>query len=450
MKRANRVAKAAVLAILSLFCVQMYAQDLLDSVLYAESLLNQEKYDDAYNALTRLEDKCVNSNRDSVKVVFYESMGLMKFFQKDFTGAIRYYKFVPQLYERLNIRNSGYIESFLMLGMSYQRLGNDSIAEKYYRTGLMRTVNAKNSSEYRSDFYLNLGQIYKDHGDSILATECFKRISPKSRGELMDGKTDSLIDYREAQALELIQRGEYEQSLLVYDKLIENVKETMGTSNEEYARLLFTKALVLSNNLSRNEEAKPLFREVSNMRKILSGFNKNVFFSTAKYLQITAYEGDSLEVDSVFPSALSYAASSNNDANTCMLYRLVGNGYSWANNYAQAIPYYEKYISLGKKETGLSYLEIPNMLAVCYLHTNSQDKAKDLLAELIGRYKVDIESNPSLKVSIFHNYGRAMMLGGQYKEAIEYFTVSNQTYKELTGKDNPKTQNYLEECKKQF
>jgi hypothetical protein len=446
----KRAAKTAALSILSLFCVQIYAQDLLDSVLDVGRLIDQEKYDEAYDALTRLEDKCVNSNKDSVKVLFYEDMGLLKFFRKEFTEAIRYCKFVPQLHERLNIRDCGYIESFLMLGMSYQRLGHDSIAEKYYRTGLLRTVNSKNTSKYQSSFYLNLGQIYKDKGDSILASECFKRIDPEQYGGLLDGKADFLIDDRESLALEMRKNGEFEQSLLVYDKLIEKVKEIIGTSNEEYARLLYSKALVLNYNLGRNKEAKPLFVELSEMRNILPEFNENVFYSMARFLQIAANEGDSLEVDSVFPSALSYAANSNNDTDICMLYRFVGNGYYWIDNYAQAIPYYEKYISLGKKETGLSYLEVPNMLAVCYLRTNSQDKAKDLLAELIGRYKVDIDQNPSLKYPILHNYGRAVMLGGQYKEAIEYFTLSNQTYKEITGKDNPKTQSYLEECKKHF
>ena len=450
MNKVCIISKVVAMLVLGIFCFPVYAQDLLDQMIEVRKLVHQDKYDEAYNTLLTLEKKCINSDRDSVKVLFYESMGLIKFAGKQYADAIKYYEPVPSLYERLNIKNQDYIESFLALGMSHQRLGNDSIAEEYYRTGLLRTVNAKNANNYRPSFYFNLGQLYKEKGDSMLAAECFKHINSAQYGTLMDGKAEGLVDDGELQALTMRKNGEYEQSLLVYDKLIERVSGTIGTTNEVYARLLYSKALVLSFNLGRDKEAKPLFRELYDMRNDLSGFNENVLSGTARYLQIIAKEGDFSDVDTIFPEALSYAAKSSNETDICLLYRFVGNGYYWANNYIQAIPYYEKYNAMGRKEDGLSFLEIPNMLAVCYILTDQQDNAKDILFGLMERYKDEIEDNPSMKSLIYHNYGRALMLSGQYKDATVYLSIANQTYKEITGEDNPKTLIYLEECKGYF
>lgn len=447
----NKLIIRFLLACLSLVnCGLLHAQDIVDSLIRVKDLIHQDKYDEAYQILAPLEEECMESSNDTIRCFFYKNMGFIKFVRKEYVDAIKYYERAPQLYERLNIKNPDYIESFLVLAMSYQKLGNDNLAEKYYRIGLLRTVNTNVAESYRSTFYLNLGQLYKEKGDTLLASECFKRIDSQHYGSLLDGKAEGFIDDRESQALELRERGEFENSLLIYDKLIEKVCSTIGTSNEDYARLLYSKALVLSYNLGRYQEAKPLFRELYDMRNNLLTFNEDILSGSARYLQIIANEGDSTEVDSIFPEVLSYAAKSNNETDICLLYRFVGNGYYWANNYVQAIPYYEKYNSLEKTEEGLSFLEIPNMLAVSYIFTNQQDKAKDLLSGLMERYKNEIEGNLSMKYLIFHNYGRALMLSGQYKDASEYFNISNQTYKEVTGEDNPKTLNYLEECKKYY
>ena len=450
MKEMIPITKLAILFVLSLFCAQLSAQNLLDDVVNIRKLIDQDKYDKAYIQLQNIEDECVHSDNDSVKVLFYECMGFIKFERQEYQDAIQYFAPVPRLYERLNIKDKNYVEAFLALGLSYQRLGNDSIAEQYYRTGLLRTENSKHTSQYRSSFYLNLGQLYKERGDTLLAAECFKRIKAQPSIELIDGKADFLIDDREEQALEMRENGEFERCLPIYDQLIEKYRETFETKHEDYVRLLFSKAFVLYFNLHRSSDAKPLFKELFEMRNDLAEYDENIFVSMGCYLQITAAEGDSLTVDSILPIALSYASRSNKETHISALYRMIGNGFYWVNYYFQAIPYYEKYCTFAQKEEGLSYLEIPNMLAVCYLSTNSQGKARDLLQGLIGKYKEDIENNPTLTSLIYHNYGRALMLCGQYKEALDCFVVANNAYKAFVGEDNPKTISYLEECKRHF
>lgn len=442
--------KALLLVVLPMLGTQIYAQVFLKQMIEVKELINQDSIsiDDAYKILVTAEDKYIKTANDSSLVLFYENMGYVKYERKEYSEALKYYEHVPQLYERLNIKDRSYIESFLFLGVVNKLLGNDSIAERYYRTGLLRTWGANNSALYRSSFYLNLGQLYKKRGDSILARDCFENIDPRAYNSLLDAEHFTMDG--ELQAFEMREKGEYEQSLPVYDRLIKKVKETIGTNNEIYNRILYQKALVLSFNLKRNREAKPLFKELFEKQKDLPEYSEDVSYCASQYLQIAAYEGDSLEVDSIFSSALSYVAKSKNDTTVCKLYRLVGNGYYYGGKYSRAISYYEKYLSLGLKERGLSYLEIPNMLAVCYLLTNSQEKARTLLSGLINKYKDDIEKNTTLKIQIFHNYGRALMLCRKYKDAVNYLSIANQIYKGIKGKDNPKTQKYIEECKKFF
>lgn len=450
MKAMIHITRLAILFVLSLFCAQLSAQNLLDDVVNIRKLIDQDKYEEAYILLQNIEEQCLHSNDDSVKLLFTKSMGLVKIERKAYHDAIKYYESALQWCERLHIRDGNYVETFLALGLSYQRLGNDSMAEKYYRRGLLRTVNSNCSTKFHSSFYLNLGQLYEKRGDTLLASECFKRIDPQHYGILLDGNADFLSEDRESKALEMRQNGEFEQCLPIYDQLIERCKKIIGTNNEDYVRLLFSKALVLHFNLGRNSEAKPLFKELLEMRNELPGFNEDILVSTARYLQIVAQEGDTLAVDSILPMALSYASRSNNESTLYMVYRFVGNGFYMGGYYIQAIPYYEKYMTFDQKEDGLSYIEIPNMLAVCYLLTNSPDKARDLLRGLMRKYKEDIESHLTMKFLINHNYGRALMLCGQIKEAIDCFVIANKAHHAFAGEDNPKTLQYIEECKKYF
>ena len=129
-----------------------------------------------------------------------------------------------------------------------------------------------------------------------------------------------------------------------------------------------------------------------------------------------------------------------------MFYRIAGNGAYWNKHYDIAITFYEKYLETGVREKGDSYLEIPNMLAVSYIRSNDYSKAIPLLDNLIKSYTLDIDSNLDLKSQIFHNLGRAYMLAGNKQRALVYLTESNDIWKSKTGKDNPKTIEYIKAC----
>lgn len=413
------------------------------------NLIKQEKYIQAQNLLTQIERECMVSENDTIQLLYNESKGQILFSLGNYADCISSFVKASDVYEKFNLKDIDYIESFLMRGVAYQRLGNLIDAERYYRTGLLKTVCIPQAASYQSHFYLNLGDLYKLRGDSILASECYKRIDSNRFGSLIDGNAEDLINEEELRILDLRKEGNFEQALFAYDNLISRVKEVVGTHNEDYARLVYSKGLVLSFNLGCILEAKPLFFEVMGLSPYLDDYDENVLGSRIRYSQALAFEGNEVELNqrtTEFINSLSNSPDAT--SNLALYYRLVGNGAYWGENYNLAISNYEKYLGYKISEPGLSLIEIPNMLSVCYIKTDMAPKAVELLNKTMQKNRALLDENKGIKSQLFHNYGRALMLTGKMKKAIPFFEQSLKIFREITGEDNPKTAQYLEECKK--
>lgn len=421
--------------------------------LYAElfrvkDLIHQENYTDAQKLLRSIEDKCLKSDNDTIQLLYNESNGQILFSLGNYEECIPAFIKTREIYEKINLKDIDYIESFLSLGVANQRLGNLKNAENNYRAGLLKTVCIPQAASYQSHFYLNLGDLYKQRGDSLLAAECYKRIDSNRFGSLIDGNATDLINEEELRILDLRKEGEFEQALYAYDNLISRVREVVGTHNEDYARIVYSKGLVLSFNLGQISEAKPLFLEVMELSPFLDKYDENVIGSIIRYSQALAFEGNEDELNQRAPGIINFLSQSPNAAsNLALYYRLVGNGAYWNANYKIAIPNYEKYLECKICEPGLSSIEIPNMLSVCYIKTEMASDAVELLNKTIRQNSRLLDDNKEIKSQLFHNYGRALMLIGKKKKAIPFFEQSLNIFREITGEDNPKTAQYLEECR---
>ncbi len=413
------------------------------------NLIKQEKYIQAQNLLLQIERECMVSENDTIQLLYNDSKGQISFSFGNYADCIPAFAKVSEVYEKINLKDIDYIESFLMRGVANQRLGNLIDAERHYRTGLLKTVCIPQAASYQSHFYLNLGDVYKLRGDSLLASECYKRIDSNRFGSLIDGNAEDLINEEELRILDLRKEGNFEQALFAYDNLISRVKEVVGTHNEDYARLVYSKGLVLSFNLGRILEAKPLFFEVIGLSPFLDDYDENVLGSMIRYSQALAFEGNEVELNQITTEFINLLSNSPNaTSNLALYYRLVGNEAYWGENYNLAIPNYEKYLECKISEPGLSLIEIPNMLSVCYIKTDVAPKAVELLNKTIQKNRVLLDENKEIKSQLFHNYGRALMLTGKRKKAIPFFEQSLKIFHEITGEDNQKTVQYLEECKK--
>ena len=153
------------------------SQTLWDSLVEVKKLINEDKNDAAEIILNRVEKQCMNTNNDSVNVLFVESKGIILWEKEQYEECIPYFLKAIELYENLHIKAQNYLDAYVAIGYSYGRLKDYDNAERFYRKALLKSVSAQYNEEFRPNVYRNLGDLYKEKGDSILALECYKRVS---------------------------------------------------------------------------------------------------------------------------------------------------------------------------------------------------------------------------------------------------------------------------------
>ena len=182
--------KKIVLTMLLAFSLVSYAnsndnEKLWDSVIKAKNYLIKDDYRNAEAIVNSIEGLCSECNNDSIKVVFLECKAQIIFFDaKDYSSCIPIFKEIIELYERLKIKSRNYLEAYQAIAYCYEFLGNDEEAERHYRKAIIKSKVIGHSAEFVKGCYLNLYNIYKERGDSILANECLKY--SKSDEDLLD------------------------------------------------------------------------------------------------------------------------------------------------------------------------------------------------------------------------------------------------------------------------
>lgn len=424
------------------------APTLFEQLAMVKNAILKNNYATADSICNIIESDCWTTDNDSIQVLFNECKGQSLFFQNKYMESIPYFQLTLAGYEKLDIRDINYLEAFLALGIASQKCGNHDSAERYFRKGILKSVLINNPKDYRANCYLNLGNLFKEKGDSILAQECYRRIDSDSPSGLMDASLsgDEWFDASELEAIHFREDGRFEDAVEIYNRLLAKFKERYGTRSDDYSRLLYSKAIVVGNNLGRPEEAIPICEECIALREFLPN-NENVEGCYMRLSQYLAYLGERDRLAYVESEAMDYLDKCR-DANErkAIYLRQTGNGAYWNRHFDIAIPYYERYLTLGIREEGLSYLEIPNMLAVAYILSEEPNKAKILLSELIKDKKRELDQHVDLKSQVYHNYGRALMLTGEKNTAKTFFHQANELYKQITGEDNPKTLQYISEC----
>ena len=419
----------------------------LDSIM---TLINQKRYTEASDQLKPIISTCEDSPNDTVRISLAWCRACTNYGLHRYEEAIKYYKQYISMCDQRYLKGPYYAMAYCWIGNSYLILGDGRTAEKYYRRGLLRCNDQEDLREVRSYILQGLHFALQLQGDSVLAEESDKLAFAPQSEVAADDNYQSLMAHGEMQILEMRKNNQFEECLPAYDKLIAEAKTAIGIYSEDYARLVYSKALVLSFNLGRNEEAKPLYKEVMQLAPHLK-CNENVLGSTSRYLQILAEENDTAKLTSLLPQAIRlYEECRNAYYPLCMLYRQIGNGAYSGEHFQLAIPYYELYLTHQEEEAGRSYLEIPNMLSVCYIRTGRAVDARSLLKRLLTEQERNLqkEENADLLPTIMHNYGRALMLCEKKKEAITMLKRANNLFKKLTGQENALTTQYLKECEK--
>lgn len=439
------------------FAVFSYAQEnIVEKVIRLRQLVIDTKTQEALALIKQIENECINSDNDTIKAIFLELKGQTLLDIEKYGECISVCKEAISLFERSNIRQYEYLDAWYIIATSYHRLRDYKKAESYYRKGLLRSVaaNVDNVEQYRSNLYLNLGNIYEEQGDTLLANECYKKVVKSPERELIDIDNWNYIDWENSywdKILKLTNEKRYKEASDQYIGFINGIREKKGNKFEAYLLATESRGILLSRYLNDIDKAIPLFIELINLSDSINGANESICSAYCNVILCYSRKGMYNMVDRYIPAGLSYL-------NICLneyypphsIFRYAGNGAYWKQDYSNAIRYYEKYLSPNyKRESGTNYEEIVNQLSVSYILTGQQAKAQSFLKAFLksDESRLKKEDSPVL-ANVYYNLGRSYMLNGKTKKALVYLNKSKDLQLILYGEVTKRTIQYIQECSK--
>ena len=107
------------------------AQTLWDSIVDVKRLINDDKNDAADSILKKIENQCMNSENDTIRVLFLESKGIILWDKEKYEECIPYFLSVIELYDKLHLKYQNYLDAFVAIGYSYGRLHDFDNAARF-------------------------------------------------------------------------------------------------------------------------------------------------------------------------------------------------------------------------------------------------------------------------------------------------------------------------------
>ena len=440
------------ISIIILVCSVNYisAQTLWDSFFEVKKLMKDNKVDEAEFILNKIENQCTHSENDTLQVLFSESTGHILFSRNEYEKCIPHFLYVIDLYDKLHFKHQNYLDAFLLIGYSYGRLQDYDNAEKYYRKALLKSVAIESNKEFRSQIYKNLGNLYMEKGDSLLAQECFKRVGVED----VDRFDFMSLNYMEwenkywDEVFTLLEDEKYQEASDKCDYFIQGIEKEKG-KDETYISVVHTYANILSRFLNKYDEAKPLYEGIIEWGKNKSNKDENVCGAYCNLALYYAVNGDFFHADSIIDEGITYLEKAKNEYYPShSIYRFVGNGAYWKQNYVMAIKYYEQYLKPQYgREQGTNYEDVVNQLSVSYILSDNPVKAKSLLLSFLKTDETRLKKdNLPVLSNIYHNLGRATMLSGYKAEALKLLNKSKKLQMSIYGEVSERTLQYIKEC----
>ena len=426
------------------------AQTLWDSIVEVKNLINDDKDDEAESILNKIENQCMHSENDTLRVLFLESKGIILWDREEYKECIPFFQSVIDLYDKLHLKYQNYLDAFVAIGYSYGRLHDYDNAERFYRKALLKSVAADFNKEFRPNVYKNLGNLYMEKGDSLLAQECFKRASVEDVDDF-DFMSHNYTEWKTKYWTEigtLLEAKKYQEAADKCAEMIQGIEKKEG-KNETYILEVYTYANILSRYLNKYDEAKPFYEEIIEWGKNKSDKNENVCGAYCNLALYYAVNGDFSHADSIIDEGVPYLAKANNEYYPLhSIFRYVGNGAYWKKNYVMAIKYYEQYLKPQySREQGTNYEDVVNQLSVSYILSDNPLKAKSLLSSFLKTDETRLKTdNVSVLSNIYHNLGRATMLSGSKSEALKLLNKSKELQMGIYGEVSERTLQYIKEC----
>lgn len=430
-------------------------EDVVEKVIHIRQLVTGGKTNEALALTTQVERQCTQSTNDTLKAVFLELKGQTLFAVGNYKECITPCKEAITLFEGIDLRQYEYLDAWYIIATAYHRLKDYKNAESYYRKGILRsvTVRVDKVRQYRSNLYLNLGNLYKEQGDTLLAEECYKRVEKSQERELIDVDHLNYIEWETAQWTQvnrLVGEKQYEEASNFYADFIKTIKEKKGNRYGAYLLAVCSRGILLSRYVNKIDDAIPLFEELITLSDSIEPPNENICSAYCNLVSCYSKKGNYEAVDNIILKGVTYLKKANiKDYPPHMIYRFAGNGAYWKSDYNGAIRYYEQYLSIPEREAGTNYEEITSQLSVSYIFSGQPQKAKDILEHLLKTDAKRLQKeNGEILATVYHNLGRAYMLIGETGSALMYFNKSQVLQSTIYGEISERTLQYIQECSK--
>ena len=431
-----------------------YAQeDIVEKIIRIRQLVTEAKTNEALTIIAQIEQQCMQSTNDTLKAVFLELKGQSLLDIGNYKECITPCKEAITLFEGTNLRQYEYLDAWYIIATAYHRLRDYKNAESYYRKGILRSVAARvdKVNQYRSSLYLNLGNLYKEQGDTLLAKECYNRVEQSPERELIDINNWNYVEWENTQWEQvnlLVKENRYEEATNFYVDFIKSIKEKKGSRYKSYLLAVYSRAILLSRYINKLDEAIPLFEELVNLSNSLDTPDESICGAYCNLASCYSQKKNYEAVDIVISKGLLYLSQTGiEDYPAHMLYRFAGNGAYWIQDYPNAIKYYELYFSSPKRESGTNYEEITNQLSVSYIFSGHPEKAKKQLERLLKTDEERLKNeNVQTLATVYHNLGRAYMLLDDKTSALVYLKKSKDVQTSLYDEVAERTLLYIQEC----
>ena len=440
--------------ILFLISTLSYAQeDVAEKVIRVRQLITETRTNEALSLIAQIEQQCMQSPNDTIKAVFLELKGQALFDVENYEECITPCKEAITLFERSNLRQYEYLDAWGIIAIAYHRLKDYKNAERYYRKGILRSVSARvdDVNKYRSVLYLNLGNLYKNQGDTLLAEECYNRIVKTPEREIIDIDKLNHVEWENAcidEITNLVDAKQYEEAVNKWADFAQVIKDKKGKKYQWYLTAVYSRGILLNRYLGKINEALPLFEELVNLSDSIDAPNENICGAYCNLALCYSQKGNYKAVDNVISKGRPYLSKANIQGYPSnMIYRFAGNGAYWKQDYPNAIKYYVRYFTSNERESGTNYEEITNQLSVSYIFSGHPEKAKDLLERLLSTDEDRLKrENAQTLATVYHNLGRAYMLLNNKSSALKFLTESKNLQNTIYGEVAERTLLYIQEC----
>lgn len=419
-------------------CAQGKINAQLDSI---NNLIESEGFDENYepilNYLETIKEQGLSDKDIVTKTRFLNYYTASLYYCGKYKESIPYFKMYTKYLEE-----DGWGEMSCEWGAAYQsmcdayyQLEELDEAESAIRHAIIYYENALDSCPVGYQCYQLLAEVEVAKGDSILLTDIhhqaqqcfydymvyedpseyhkqlkrtFDNYSEIVNEALALGEMDIYYKNREYRANFLKNAGWYEEAEFEHKQLILDMLKA-GNANKDVLQDAYLGLFIAYNKENAFDKVK---EEMPHMVAYFSNFNDK-------------------------GSNLNYSCTLNQAA---MTYEHSGDSLTAENLYKQAIELCP--IDSIKNMFTLNYAYMTNRIGVRLLFGKKTDEALNLFIKAQG-----ISTDNRLQGTVLHNIGRANMLKGNYKAALQYLNESADLQKKTVGKVMDRTLAYIKECK---